>query len=263
MSDQRTALFDLGGTLIFFDGDWPDVYLRADQALIDALDAAGIRLNREAFREDFRARLKAYYNERESEFIEYTTGFVLKEALANWGYLGVPDSTIRPALDAMYKISQAHWLAESDALPALTELLQRGFRLGLISNAGDDADVQALVDKVQLRPFFELILTSASLGIRKPNPRIFQIAIQRLGADPDLTVMVGDTLGADILGARNAGIRSIWITRRADTPANRAHADTITPDAAARTLEEVPDLAERLLPGGSQPSLETVESDVS
>ena len=247
MTARRTVLFDLGGTLIYFDGAWPDVYLRADEALIDALEGAGIHLNRQAFREEFRARLKAYYNERESEFIEYTTSFVLKEALASWGYLGVPEATIRPALDAMYRVSQAHWQVEEDALPTLAQLIQRGCRLGLISNAGDDADVQSQVDQARLRPYFELILTSASLGIRKPNPRIFQLAMRRIDADPGLTVMVGDTLGADILGARNAGIRSIWITRRADTPANRAHADTITPDAIAGRLAEVPGIVEAML----------------
>jgi HAD superfamily hydrolase (TIGR01549 family) len=244
---MHSVLFDLGGTLIYFDGQWPDVYLRADRALLDSLEAAGIKLDREAFREDFRARLNAYYAERESEFIEYTTTYVLKEALVGWGYLGVPDSTIRPALDAMYRVSQAHWQAEADAVSTLTLLREQGYRLGLISNAGDDADVQSLVDKARLRPFFDVILTSAALGIRKPNPRIFDLALQRMEADPAGAVMVGDTLGADILGARNAGLRSIWVIRRADTPGNRAHAGTIQPDAVARTLAEVPEAVATLL----------------
>jgi FMN phosphatase YigB (HAD superfamily) len=58
--------------------------------------------------------------------------------------------------------------------------------------------------------------------------------------------MVGDTLGADILGAQNAGIYAIWITRRADVPANRAHQDTIHPDAAIDSLAEIPGLLEKL-----------------
>ena len=51
--------------------------------------------------------------------------------------------------------------------------------------------------------------------------------------------MVGDTLGADILGAQNADIYSIWITRRADNPANQAHADTIKADMKIATLKEL------------------------
>jgi putative hydrolase of the HAD superfamily len=251
MTTINTVLFDLGGTLMYFDGDWPEVFLQADTALMDRLEEAGLQLNRQAFRDDFRARLNAYYAERESEFIEYTTAFVLKEALASWGYLGVPDAMVRPALDAMYRVSQIHWQPEPDALPALQALRERGVRLGLISNAGDDADVQTLVDKGTLRPLFDVILTSASLGIRKPNPRIFDIALKRLGTEPSLAVMIGDTLGADILGAKNAGIRNIWIRRRADTPANRAHMDTIIPDRTVETLAEVPHLIDRLSGPGS------------
>ena len=58
--------------------------------------------------------------------------------------------------------------------------------------------------------------------------------------------MVGDSLGADILGARNAGLYSIWVTRRADTAANRAHKDTIQPDAVISTLSELPPLLNSL-----------------
>ena len=243
----RTVLFDLGGTLLYFDGEWPDVFRRADKALMDALEQQGITFDREAFGKDFRSRMNAYYTEREAEFTEYTTTFVLKEALVSWGYLGVPDSTIRPALDAMYSVSQAHWLPEEDAIPTLHALRDKGYKLGLISNAGDDKDVQVLVDKARLRPYFDVILTSAGLGIRKPNPRIFDIALSRLDATTSQAVMVGDTLGADILGAQNAGVRSIWITRRADNEANRAHGGEIVPDAAVDTLGEVPAMAGLLL----------------
>jgi FMN phosphatase YigB (HAD superfamily) len=58
--------------------------------------------------------------------------------------------------------------------------------------------------------------------------------------------MVGDTLGADILGAQHAGVYSIWVTRHADTPANRAHADTIQPDALIECLEDLHPLLLRL-----------------
>lgn len=72
--------------------------------------------------------------------------------------------------------------------------------MGLVSNAGDDADVQNLVDKAQIRPFFQVILTSVKEGIRKPDPKIFWKALEALDAQPEEAVMVGDNLGADILG---------------------------------------------------------------
>jgi putative hydrolase of the HAD superfamily len=113
--------------------------------------------------------------------------------------------------------------------------------MGLISNASDDADVQRLVDNAGIRGYFDFVLSSAACGIRKPNPSIFNIGLEHWRLAPREAVMVGDTLGADILGARNAGIYGIWVTRRADRPANRDHAGTIQPDGQIETLAELPE----------------------
>ncbi len=133
-------------------------------------------------------------------------------------------------------------MTELDSHAVLQDLSNQGYRLGMISNAGDDADVQVLVDKANLRGYFDFILTSAALGIRKPNPRIFEIGLEVWKLPVGRVAMVGDTLGADILGAQLSGLTGIWITRRADTPANRAHSQTILPDAEISTLSELPEL---------------------
>jgi FMN phosphatase YigB (HAD superfamily) len=52
-------------------------------------------------------------------------------------------------------------------------------------------------------------------------------------------------LGADILGAKNAGLTSVWITRRAHRDDNLAHEDTIRPDAVIQALGELPKLLEK------------------
>lgn len=246
MPSFDALIFDLGSTLIYFDGDWPEVYSQADIELVRYLRAAGLEVDSEKFLEEFRARLEAYHTERESEFIEYTTAYTLRSLLADLDQSEVPDEVIVSALKAMYRVSQAYWKPEKDAAPTLRKLREQGYRLGIISNAGDDADVQTLVDEAELRHYFEVILSSAALGIRKPHPRIFEIALEALETQPPRTAMIGDTLGADILGANNAGLFSIWVTRRADVPANQAHADTIKPDAVIPTLGELPDLLKKL-----------------
>ena len=118
----------------------------------------------------------------------------------------------------MYQVSEAYWHMEAETLPALDDLRRQGYRLGLISNAADDANVQRLVDKAGLRPYFDVILTSAAQGIRKPHPRIFYTAPETWPAIPAQAVMVGDTLSADIQGAKNLGIYSVWVTRRVALP---------------------------------------------
>jgi len=239
-------IFDLGSTLIYFEGDWSEVIYQASQVLYRQLEKAGLKLDERPFLREYHQAVNAYYQERESEFIEHTTHYILRNLLVEWGYPEVPDQILRQALKAMYAVSQAHWHVEPDAVPTLKKLQERGYRLGLISNAADDNDVQTLVDKAEIRSFFDKILTSAGEGIRKPNPHIFQKLLDYWDLPPMQVAMVGDTLGADVLGAKNAGLFSIWITQRSDTPANQAHADTIHPDATINALSELPGLLDQL-----------------
>lgn len=247
MKNRRfdVILFDLGDTLIYFDGDWAEVFAEARQAMLRSLQGAGLDLGQD-FIQDFYARMLDYYQQRDEEFVEYTTHYVLRATLSDWGFGSTPDEVVRQALVGLHTVTQAHWHPEADALPTLQALRQMGYRLALISNAADDPNTQVLVDKLGARPYLEFVMSSASHGMRKPNPKIFLATLEKMGADPERSVMVGDTLGADILGAHNAGIFAIWITRRADTAANRSHADTIRPDAQVASLSELPGLMERL-----------------
>lgn len=240
----KGILFDLGNTLLYFDNEWDQVVSELDTELVHQLNLAGIETNEQEFITLFRSRMQSYYDERESEFIEYTTAYILRTSLAELGHPSISDDVIKQVLTAMYAISQAHWKREKDTIPTLDKLRAQGYKLGMISNAGDDADVQTLVDNAQLRPYFDFILTSAAQGIRKPNPQIFYTGLKHWGYHPNQVVMVGDTLGADILGAHNAGLVGIWITRRADTPQNQAHAATITPDYTIDKLSDLPGLLE-------------------
>lgn len=234
-------LFDLGNTLLYFDGNWAEIFAEGVRNMIDVLRTEGIALKMEDFAPRFRARLNEYYVQRDTEFVEYTTLWVLNNLLAELGYPNTPDAVTRAALNALYAISQNHWLREDDAIPTLQTLLQQGYRLGLISNAGDAHDLHTLIDRAELRDFFEVILVSAEIGIRKPNPQIFRQALAAMGnPPPERVAMIGDTLGADILGAHNAGIFSIWITRRADTPQNHEHLLHIRPRMIVETLADLP-----------------------
>ena len=238
-------IFDLGGTLIYFNGDWEEVLKTAGGMMIDSLRESGLNLGDDFFGTFF-TRLENYYRERESEYVEYTTLHLLHVLLLELGNENVPDVVLRRALGELYAVTQSYWKTEEDAISTLNALREQGYRLGMISNAGDDSDVQALVDQAGIRPFFDIILTSATEGIRKPNPKIFQKCLDFLRVTPQRSAMVGDTLVADILGAHNAGIYSIWIKRRANRPENLTYSSSIKPHAYIDALGELPDLLERL-----------------
>jgi HAD superfamily hydrolase (TIGR01662 family) len=234
-------LFDLGETLMYFDDDYAAVLQQCNRELARYMRESTLSLDAAAFLAAFEERMLAYYEQRESEFSEYTTAYVLSSLLAEWGYAEPPPNFIEQALESMYRVSQAHWIPERDALPTLQALQQRGYRLGVISNVADDNNAQLLLDKLGARPYLDIFITSAGVGIRKPNPKIFWQALSHWNCRPERAAMVGDTLGADILGAHHAGLFAIWITRRANTPGNRDHQATIRPDLQVSTLAELLD----------------------
>lgn len=242
----KAVLFDLGYTLIYFDCETTTTLDRMDAAMFDSLQASGVKIERGPFLEQFNSRIRAYEAERDTEFIEHTSAFILLSVLQESGLPRPPQNVIKSALKARFSFSQACWKLEEDVHPVLENLRADGYRMGVISNASDEDDVQTLIDNAGLRPYFDVIVSSAGVGIRKPNPRIFLNVLSQLGVEPGRAVMVGDTLGADILGAHNAGIFAVWITRWANKTANRDHLDTIQPDAVIASISELPSLLDRL-----------------
>jgi REG-2-like HAD superfamily hydrolase len=91
----------------------------------------------------------------------------------------------------------------------LDELRRRGYRLGVISNA--DGRVEALLDSLDLRRHFEFVLDSGTVGVEKPDPRIFRMGLRRMGVEPHEAVYVGDVYEIDVVGARAAGMRAILL----------------------------------------------------
>ena len=239
-SPFKVILFDLGSTLIYSKDPWPPIYEQADRALVEVLRKAGVPLEINSFFSEFETFLDSYYAGRSGSTIEKTTFSVLSEMLAQNGFPDIPTSDVRAALDAMYSITQQNWYLEADAIPTLKTLLEKGFRLGIISNTSDDENVQQLVDRYGLRLYFETILTSAGCGIRKPDERIFQLALEYFGVPPEQTAMVGDTPEADMLGANQMGMYSIWITRRVHIPDEGEL--SIQPQAVISALDQIPEL---------------------
>jgi len=211
----RILLFDLGDTLMRARAEWPPILAQADQELANFLCRAGLELDCAVFHNELRQSLHEYYELRDRLQRETTILEVVRGLLARKGLPFITDSLLRPALARRYAITQKNWQLEADALPTLRQLRKRGFRLGIVSNAGDHQDVLDLTNIFKLTPLLDLILTSAECGYRKPHPRIFQQALEHWEASPAEAVMIGDRLDTDIAGANALGMTSIWLTRRA------------------------------------------------
>ena len=240
----RAILFDFGGTLMYGRRGWTPIVARADDVLTEHLRERGMDINPSTFPIEFRKKLDEYFGQREKDLLETTDTSVLREMLINKGYDDLTSDVLRNALDALFSVTQSNWALEEDAIPTLHKLKTKGYSLGIISNAGDDADVQQLARGFGITQYFDFILTSAACSYRKPHPRIFELALSNWYCPPNEAVMVGDNLDADIRGAQEVGLYGIWISRRANPDMEKQ--EQVQPDASISSLTELPAIVDRL-----------------
>ena len=126
-------------------------------------------------------------------------------------------------------------LASADAHPEAHEVvdaLRPRYRLALLSNADDDFLLPCLERN---RLHFPVLVSSERARAMKPNPAIFQLLAGELGIKPSSILHVGDSPFADVVGAREAGLRVAWINRAAMRKPRRVP----EPDLRLRSLREL------------------------
>ena len=105
----------------------------------------------------------------------------------------------------------APWVPFPNAQESLAELGRRGMRLGVISNW--DASARPILERHGLAGSFEQIIISSEVGCEKPDPAIFELAMQSAGVAPGECLYVGDNYYVDALGARRAGMNCLIVNR--------------------------------------------------
>jgi len=95
---------------------------------------------------------------------------------------------------------------------ALLRALKPACKIGIVTN-NRLAEQQEKLRHLGLSEWVDALITSEEVGVLKPDPLIYQVALARLGARPAQTVMVGDNWQADVVGALAVGIRPLWLNR--------------------------------------------------
>jgi putative hydrolase of the HAD superfamily len=112
-------------------------------------------------------------------------------------------------LHAYHKESNLWELVPSGVLPALAALRARGLKLTIVSNA--NGKLRVLFDRLALAGCVDCLLDSHDEKVEKPDPRFFDIALERSGARRETTIHVGDLYHVDVVGARAAGLRGVLL----------------------------------------------------
>ena len=145
--------------------------------------------------------------------------------------IGAPESEhgrlIKRVADGFRNI-QLWSLVMPETPPFLASLRQQGYYLGVISNSVGTMEEQ--LNRLGLAKYFRTILDSAIVGVEKPHPEIFQIALKRAEAQSSEAVFVGDTHATDIGGAQLAGLKGVLIDRVGAYPHAECPKITALPD---------------------------------
>ena len=120
-------------------------------------------------------------------------------------------------------------------------VLSREYPLVLVSNLSLGWMGKEVLRRNGLLGYFSATLFSEEVGYRKPHPKIFQLALRVTKSDPCDCIMVGDELEDDMLGAKNLGIKTIWIAMKERNSIPKYV------DEVAHSLEEIPDIIKRLI----------------
>lgn len=99
---------------------------------------------------------------------------------------------------------------EPESFSILLYLKSQGYKVGLITNGKELKQWEKLV-RLGVYPFFDDVVTSESVGVEKPNPEIFNIAMKRLGVTSGSSLMIGNKFDVDIIGACKAGMQCMLI----------------------------------------------------
>lgn len=123
----------------------------------------------------------------------------------------------KPSLEQLQSYYDEHYMTHAKAMDHAIDTLQAcrnmGLRLGVITN-GHSHLQHRKIDLLGLREYFDTIVISGEVGLSKPDPQIYRLALERLGVGPDQCVLVGDHPRNDIWGAAQVGLQGIWLRRK-------------------------------------------------
>jgi putative hydrolase of the HAD superfamily len=116
---------------------------------------------------------------------------------------------IAEAVQILLDYEALSMVPRSEAVEVLSTLKQKGYKIGLISDCS--ANTIKLWQKTSLKPFFEVTIFSSAVGLKKPDPQIYQMATEQLKVKPEDCLYIGDGSSRELTGALKVGMHPVWI----------------------------------------------------
>jgi putative hydrolase of the HAD superfamily len=135
------------------------------------------------------------------------------------------EALVRRLSDAYVQISPLQTALFPEAIQTLQALQQMGYQLHIITNGFQEVQFIKL-ENCGLRAFFDVIVCSEFVGKNKPEPAIFNYAMNQANAKPAHSIMIGDDYHVDVAGALRAGMQAVWFDPTAKNSYGYEHAIT-------------------------------------
>ena len=223
-----TVVFDLDGTLCRYK-------ITTAEALAATLDHAG--LPPDALGDLATAATRYLELWHAEEQLESTLPFRTRIWTRLLAEHGINDPALASRLGDVYvKVRLPTLYLVPGTLQLLTALRPR-FRLGLLTNGPREIQWPK-IEWLNLGKYFDAITVAGDVGIYKPDPRVFAVALAQLGQPPHRAVYIGDSYQMDVVGAKRAGLHCVWLRH----PEHDEPMDSIRPDAEIDDLTRLPEV---------------------
>jgi putative hydrolase of the HAD superfamily len=216
----ETLLFDAGGVLLDLDYAYLRRLIEARHGAVSIQDLA---------RYEATARHEIHR--------QVTAGGRVSETWRDYfriimSKIGVPVEKWEEIVDSLWEAHQRFglWTVAIDgALETVAMLKEQGLRIGVVSNA--EGRVEQDLEAAGYRGLLETVVDSHLVGVEKPDPEIFHIALKRMKVKPEGAVYVGDLPSVDVAGARAAGLAAVLVDRH-----------DVYPEESVRRISSIGDL---------------------
>lgn len=233
MTKLKGILFDYGHTLVYYP-QIEKTHLVAARNVQNRIRDLGVSVDAlkiQKLVETFQQRTENVVMSMEEEFSEILS------------ILGVSNCS----QDDLHEIIRAHWrpyiqnVRPRQSVKKLLKYLKKmGFKLGIVANIWG-AGMDPVIERLGLKKFFDTTIASIEVGLKKPDPGIFRLALDHLGLNTEEVIMVGDNPKTDIQGAHNLGICTVRLMRGP----NRTMPDLVTPDFKIRNLSALTSIVQK------------------
>ena len=204
----ETIIFDLDGTLRHSVPSADDAQFRFAEQIGAGVDPAQQHLGARwahyywAQSTELLADVKKYEKWGDDFWINYLYRYLIS--------LTVPVERATDLAPGLAALMQGHYTPDNRVYPCVPETLQNlrdaGYTVGLVSNRSQPCHEEC--EELGLLQYFDFAYVAAEVKAWKPNPRIFDRALELTGSSPEQIIYVGDNYYADIMGAKNAGLQA-------------------------------------------------------